>query len=419
VVDGDRQDLLATKMPRPGTITSGDWWWGILALEGADHDREVRIELEGKTRFRRRVAAIPLGTVSIRAREHRGYQSELALQDPAPAPGSIMGFVELQPLVSICLPIDEPGLGLLDHAVTAIRGQSYANWRCVVCNDSADTLVRREIERILEGDDRFELFSAPEPAGRQINAQRALELAHDEAPYVALANPADRWHPRRLELTLAAFETSTLMVYNDILSVVDGKPLVNEDAASARGASSGCHDFGPLLLRSPVRAGATIVRRELLRYALPRPPQPAEIEMEHWLALTAKSLGTVRYIDSPLSEQVASSGVAARYEERTGSRNWRGDYFDNVAAGAVVGEMLKLRCWDLMRPSDRRALSRYLKGVRGKGTLRFFAWLRRQTQVEDQIRAAYQRGVSWQRFAGWRARLARPSGDGPSSGGGS
>lgn len=405
-VDGERHGLLASRMPRPETITSGDWWWATVPIEPADEDREIRVELHGTTRFLRRKVAIPLGTVGVSGSPGRGYQAELALRDPAPPIGSIMGFVELQPPVCICLPVREPNAARLQQVFEGFRSQSYANWRCVVYIESA-TDVTTEIESIIAGDERFELFQASRGSGAPGDVPHALELAPPEAPYVALARENDRWHPRKLEIMLAAFETSTLLAYSDTLPVVDGRPVVAPGARDADRNREG-EDLGRALLGSPANGGSVVIRRELLRYALPLPPAPFAVSGVHWLTLVARVLGTVRYVDAPLSDwMVTEEDSVGRPVDGSldGSRNWRRDYFECVVVGAVLAEVLRVRCWELMRPRDQRALHGYLKGLRGERTLRFLASGLRPTRVGNDVARRYVRGLAWCHLAKARARF--------------
>jgi glycosyltransferase involved in cell wall biosynthesis len=406
-VDGEPRELIASRMPRPETITPGDWWWGALRLDRADEDRQMRIELEGRTRFLRRTVAIPLGTVGIPAIRERGYQQELALGRPAPPVGSLMGFVELQPAVCLCLPLREPDLVLLGQSLESIAAQSYANWRCIVLDGLGDPRLTAGIERLVDEDDRFELQSQPGMTGGHRSAERALELAVSEAPYVGLARQGDRWHPRRLEIMLSAFDTSALLVHSESLSLVNGKPVLRGREQDL--ANSDCEDLGTLLLSSSVQPGTALVRRELLCYALPLPA--SHVAPDHWLALVARSLGTVRFVESPLLDRPVARAVGSTTrdeEEAHASRNWRRDYFDHVAPGILSAEMLRVRCWELMRPRDQRALRRYLRAARGR-PLAFGAWFRKRKHVQGEIGRAHLRGLAWRRLARFRARLVRSS----------
>jgi hypothetical protein len=134
------------------------------------------------------------------------------------------------------------------------------------------------------------------------------------------------------------------------------------------------------------------------------------VSVEHWLALVARVLGTVRYVDAALHDRIVAGRDASLVSRPAGAppegfRNWRGDYFDCVAAAGLLAEVLRVRCGELMRPRDRRIISRYLKAVRGERALKFLLSARKRGRTGDDVVLRYRRGVVWRRLARARARV--------------
>lgn len=429
LIAGDRSEAaLASGMPRPETISSGDWWWAMLPIERSDDEQTIAVEIELAAGFRRRTRR-QLGTITVAPDAEHGRQTELALTRPPL--GSIMGFPELRPTIAICLATHNPDVVRLEQQIKSLRDQTYGNFRCVISDDASDASHLAEIERVIAGDERFELHTNAEQLGEYGNLERVLTLAPATAPYLALADQDDRWYPHKLEVLLSAFETDTLLIHSDFLRV-EGERAVLDEAPGGRADNRDCASLRSLLLRNSASGGASMFRRELLTYALPLPPARGECRADHWLALVARALGGVRFLDTPLYDQVEDAAIDntegdpapalerqpgrirslwRRGEEDRPRPNWRRDYFDHAAWGLVASEVLRVRCWGLMRKGDRRELERFSRSVRGERFLPTIAGLmirsgRRKASADPTTRH-YGRAIIWRRAARLRARFVR------------
>ena len=124
---------------------------------------------------------------------------------------------------------------------------------------------------------------------------------------------------------------------------------------------------------------ASLFPRSLLDDALPFPPAQFAHFHDHWLALTARTLGEIRFVDRPLYDYVqhgqATLGHAAathitglrdritsaRRGPRERIRLWRMHYFVDVCRLLQFATVLQLRCGPRMRGGARRTLSRFTR----------------------------------------------------------
>jgi len=144
-------------------------------------------------------------------------------------------------------------------------------------------------------------------------------------------------------------------------------------------------DLFSLLLANCVTGAASLFPRELLDVALPFPPGQFTHFHDHWIGLTALSLGDVAFVDRPLYDYVQhreavlgheaanqitslsqriSSLPALRHDVRERLGRWRMRYFVDNCRLMQFAAILEMRCGDLLAPSKRRALRRYMRADR-------------------------------------------------------
>ena len=136
-------------------------------------------------------------------------------------------------------------------------------------------------------------------------------------------------------------------------------------------------DLLSLLVANTVTGAASLFRRELLEYALPFPPAQFAHYHDHWLGLTALSLGGIRFVDRPLYDYMQHAGASLGHEAATTmtslaqrspgqrsprerARMWRLHYFVDVCRLLEFATVLRMRCGEQMPRAKRRALDRFL-----------------------------------------------------------
>ncbi len=285
--------------------------------------------------------------------------------------------------IAICMATYNPPINLFRRQVESIRAQTHRNWICLVSDDCSTGETFAALRRELDGDPRFIVSRSPRRLGFFNNFERALAMAPADARFVAMADQDDCWHPDKLETLLQAIDGAQL-VYSDARVVARNGDLISDTYWSRR--RNNHSDLLSLLVANAVTGAASLMRRDVLDYALPFPPAQFAHFHDHWIALTALALGEIRFVDRPLYDYVqhgeASLGHAAANrmiglrERLLGQRGahervrmWRLHYFVDVCRLMQVAAILDLRCADRMTASRRRVLRRFLATDRSLASL--------------------------------------------------
>ena len=135
-------------------------------------------------------------------------------------------------------------------------------------------------------------------------------------------------------------------------------------------------------MANAVTGAASLMRRDLLDYALPFPPAQFAHFHDHWIALTARAIGDIAFVDRPLYDYVqhgeATLGHAAanrmtglrarvgalRRSPRERVAMWRMHYFVDACRLMTCATILEMRCGDRMSPAKRRVLDRFVQADR-------------------------------------------------------
>lgn len=296
------------------------------------------------------------------------------LPEPLTAPASL-GRRDDEPLVAICMATYQPPMELFRNQIESIRGQSHANWVCVISDDCSSPGRFAAIEREVAGDPRFIVSRSTRRLGFYQNFERALALAPRDAAYVALADQDDRWYPDKLARLLGALGEAQL-VYSDA-RVIDRAGHVQSDTYWPTRRNNH-RDLLSVLVANSVTGAASLLRRELLDHALPFPPAQFAHFHDHWLALTALSLGDIEFVQEPLYDYVQHGGAALghaaanrmlalrdrvaalRRDPRERVRMWRLHYYVDVGRLMQCAAILDQRCGPRMDAGKRRQLQRFV-----------------------------------------------------------
>jgi glycosyltransferase involved in cell wall biosynthesis len=387
VVNGRRQPVIAHGMPRldpframhpdldplatagvgsdpssvqdPSMLSYRSGFWGILRVQPQPDGAELAVEL---------YAELEDGSPAT---------ADLARIRIAPAPDPPAArFVDAGggPPVTICMAAYNPPVDLLKRQLESIRAQTHENWICVISDDCSSPQGNAAIQDAIGGDPRFVLSRSPRRLGFYHNFERALSLVPPDTAFVAMADQDDAWDPRKLEVLLGAIADAQL-VYSDARVVSRDGELISETWWSSR--RNNHSDLLSLLVANAVTGAASLMRRELLDYALPFPPAQFAHFHDHWIALVALAIGEIAYVEEALYDYVqhgnASLGHAAANQmtslrdrlshqrhARERVRMWRLHYFSDVSRLLQFATVLQLRCQDRMPARKRRIVNRFL-----------------------------------------------------------
>ncbi len=265
---------------------------------------------------------------------------------------------------------------LFRRQIESIRAQSHGNWVCVVSDDCTAPGRFTELEAELAGDPRFVVSRSPSRLGFYSNFERALAMAPAEAPFVAMADQDDFWHEDKLATLLEEIGDAQL-AYSDARLVRPDGELLADTYWSLRRTNH--DDIESLLMANSVTGAASLLRREVLDYALPFPPAQFAHFHDHWIALTALALGEIEFVDRPLYDYtqhgaaVLGHAAANRRTEmrermaklgedpRERVRRWRMHFYVDNCRLKQFTTVLEMRCGHRMARAKRRALERFTR----------------------------------------------------------
>jgi glycosyltransferase involved in cell wall biosynthesis len=418
VVDGrERHRPAAAGMPRadvyelhgrrPGAYRSG--FWGSVPIKRRERAGAVSLALAARLADGREEIA-PLADLEV---------VESAAGPPRAGPAAA-------DVVAVCMATYEPDLGLFRAQVDSLRAQTDSRWLCVISDDCTSEDRFAGMLELISADERFVISRAERRVGFYRNFERALSMAPPESELFALCDQDDRWYPEKLE-TLRRCLGDAQLVYSD-QRLVDARGRVLRETMW-KGRANNHTDLAALLTANTITGAATLFRRDVARLALPFPDLPGLQFHDHWVAVVALAAGTVAYVERPLYDYVQHAGAvfgevageraADRVRAARGRflRGSRGAYFLGYLQREVMAQALLVRCGDVLTPSNRRALERF---VRAQNSVLALAWLalrplRAVAGRTDTLGSELElvRGILWKRAVTLLARVRRVPGRRP------
>ena len=356
--DGDSAEDPAMRSFRSG-------FWGLVSLGPGPEGREIELRLRATLDDGEQIES-ELGRVLTTGR------SAEPVTVPGPEP-------EAGPLVAVCMATFDPPPVLFERQLDSIRAQTHRNWICVISDDSSSPERFQAILDAVGDDPRFVVSRSTRRLRFYRNFERALELAPRAADYVAMADQDDFWHPDKLETLLAEIGGAQL-VYSDARITDRSGEVLSPTYWSIRRPNH--EDLLSLLMANSVTGAASLLRRELLDYALPFPPRQFSHFHDHWIGLTARVLGDVAFVERPLYDYVQHGGAVLGHaganwmpplrdrlrwlqrDPRERIRSWRLHYFVDCWRLMQFIAILDMRCGERIGRAGRRRLNRFARAER-------------------------------------------------------
>jgi glycosyltransferase involved in cell wall biosynthesis len=396
----------------PGLQSYRSGFWGMVRISGPRAPGPLRLELRA------------CGLDGSEAVAALAQVDVVAAEEPVVFGSESLGLLGVAgpPAVAICMATYNPAEDLLRRQLDSIRVQSHDNWVCLISDDCSSAEGRATLEAAIDGDPRFVVSRSPRRLGFYRNFERALTMVPNGAELVALSDQDDIWRPDKLATLVAAIGDAQL-VYSDARVVSRTGDIIAETWWSRR--RNNHSDLLSLLVANSVTGAASLMRRELIDYALPFPPAQFAHFHDHWLGLTALALGDIRFVAEPLFDYVqhdeASLGHAAanqmtslreRLAHPRGARErvalWRMHYFVDLCRLMQFATVLQMRCGARMTRARRRELRRFLRVERSPVALVRFALrgARELTGTPETLGAEWMllHALVWRRLLGLSAR---------------
>ncbi len=200
----------------------------------------------------------------------------------------------MTPLVSIALCTYNTG-PYLSPLLESLLQQTWIYTEIVCCDDKStdDTVaVLEEFSQRHPG--KFRIYVNDSNLGYIKNFEKCLSLCSGEL--IAIADHDDIWKPHKIE-TLVNAIGDAMMVYSDSVHIdAEGKELGRKISDTFR-----LHDrphYHAFIFYDFIWGHTTLLKKELLKFAL---PVPAHMPYDSWLAYTAASISSIRYVGEALT----------------------------------------------------------------------------------------------------------------------
>ena len=220
------------------------------------------------------------------------------------------------PLVSVALCTYNSG-PFLGPMLESLLQQSWRNIEIVCSDDASSDDTLQELEKYRQQyPDIISIYSNEKNIGYIKNFEKSLSLCTGD--FIAIADHDDIWKPHKIT-TLVNAIGDAMMVYSDSVYIdEEGNELEKKISDSfwlhphPHPNAFAFYDF--------IWGHTILLRKELLEYALPIPPQ---MPYDTWLAYTAASISSVNYVDETLTcwRQHSNSVTSTMFEKNKQRKN--------------------------------------------------------------------------------------------------
>jgi|CXWL01.1.fsa_nt_gi glycosyltransferase involved in cell wall biosynthesis len=216
----------------------------------------------------------------------------------------------MPPLVSIALCTYNTG-NFLTPLLESILQQTWKNIEIVCCDDkSTDETVKKLEQFQQQYPELFKIYINDKNLGYVRNFEKCLSLCSGE--FIGIADHDDIWKPHKIE-TLVNAIGGAMMIYSDSVHIdVAGNELGKKISDTFR-LHNDPHP-NAFIFYDFIWGHTTLLKKELLDYALPVPPK---MPYDTWLAYTAASVSHINYINEALTgwRQHSKSFTSVMYEK--------------------------------------------------------------------------------------------------------
>lgn len=183
----------------------------------------------------------------------------------------------------------------LPQLLNSLLDQTWSNIEIVCCDDKSTDNTREILKQYCHKyPSIFRLYFNECNLGYIKNFEKALSLCRGE--FIAIADHDDVWMPEKIEKLASAIGYAMMIYGNSVYIDAEGKDLQRQ--LKTRKQFYNNPNERSFAFESPVWGHTTLIRKELLNYAL---PIPAETPHDIWLAYIASSISEVKYFDEPLT----------------------------------------------------------------------------------------------------------------------
>ncbi len=244
-------------------------------------------------------------------------------------------MVDTSRRVFVVLSAFRPNPQLFSRQIESLLTQTHPNIAVLVCADGPLDPVAEGIAS-RRGDPRLMLRAFEPRAGIHANFARglreALALSDSDTDLFAFCDQDDIWHPEKVERQVACLADGTTSLCHTDARIVSEDGEVLAPSLFVHESRPRSATFADLMIANSVTGMSAAFRRDVAVAASAFPMSRCRhILHDHWTALVAALLGTIRLIDEPLVDYVQHAGSAMGARVRQGRRPIRHGIFGNGA----------------------------------------------------------------------------------------
>jgi glycosyltransferase involved in cell wall biosynthesis len=197
-----------------------------------------------------------------------------------------------KPLVSIAV-CTYNGEKFLVEQLDSLVSQTYPNLEIIITDDCSKDETFSKLQDYANRFDFIKIFKNEQNLGYVKNFEKAISLCNGD--FIALCDQDDIWDKDKIIHQVEGIGDSLLCYHDSAFVDQNGKSLNKKlsDVVNMYDGSS----FEPFLFFNCVSGHASLIKKELVNYAL---PFPKDLFHDRWLAYVATNLGSIKYLNLPL-----------------------------------------------------------------------------------------------------------------------
>lgn len=196
--------------------------------------------------------------------------------------------------------------GYIGELLDSLLGQTYEDFRILVCDDLSKDKTRRIIDSYAAKDERVRVFEAGTQSGGAQNNFFRLLLACPDSDYIMFCDDDDVWLPHKIKTTLEHMQelegeygkSTPLLVHGDVSVVDDKLNVIAKSLFEYEGLSCERTSLRELLAQNNI-TGCTVMINRALRNLIHEQPE-SSVMHDWWLGLCASAFGKIGVIKEPL-----------------------------------------------------------------------------------------------------------------------
>ena len=189
----------------------------------------------------------------------------------------------------------------LREQIDSILNQTYEDFNLIISDDCSKDSTVEILEEYAKKDSRITIYKQEKNLG--VIANFEFLLSKVESEYFMFSDQDDIWNANKIEKTLNKLkQTDSDVVFTDLLVVDDKLNTLYNSYWELKGLKNKIikyNGFDALYLNNYVTGCTMLMKKEVIRKALPLPKTTKYVLHDYWIALIASQSGKISYLNEP------------------------------------------------------------------------------------------------------------------------